>query len=88
MTEEELQRKRQEYRDQEVMNKITEYSAASEFRQQTLKTNYTYKRVNKNIGPFGWTIVLSQAIFLFFFCLLFVFSYIPKTKFIVSMVMP
>lgn len=88
MTEEELQRKRQEFRDQEVMNKITEYGTAAEFRQQTLRTNYTVKRVEKKFGKIGWFLVIAQAVSLLFFCSLFVFSYVPKTKFIVTMVMP
>jgi hypothetical protein len=88
MTENELQQKRKEYRDQEVMNKISEYSAASEYRQQTLKANYTHKIVDKRIGKLGWTIVVTQATFLVFFSLMFVFSYIPHTKFIVQKIMP
>lgn len=88
MTEDELQRKREEYRNQEVMNKISEYSVAVEFRQQTLKTNYTRKKVDATLGKFGWTLIMGQAVFLFIFCALFLFSFIPKTKFIVASVMP
>lgn len=88
VTEEELQRKRQEFRDQEVMSKITEYSAAAEYRHQTLKTNYTRRKVVTTLGPIGWTIIATQAVFLVVFSFLFVFSYLPKTKFLVAMVMP
>ncbi len=92
MTEDELQKKRQEYRNQEVANKISQYSAASssasEYRNQVIKTNYTYKKVDKSFGKMGLAIVLSQATFLVFFSMLFVFSYIPHTKKIVAMIMP
>jgi len=88
MTEEELNQKRQEFRDQEVMKKITEYGSASEYRQQTLKTNYTVRKVEKTFGKLGWGLIIVQAVSLTFFSLLFVFSYVPKTKFIVTMVMP
>jgi len=88
MTEEELNRRRQEFRDQEVMNKIADYSNAAEYRQQTLRTNYTVRKVQKTFGKFGWSLLIVQAVSLVFFSLLFVFSYVPKTKFIVTMVMP
>ncbi|MBY0416202.1 MAG: hypothetical protein K2Q18_18660 [Bdellovibrionales bacterium] len=88
MNEDELQRKRKEFRDQEVMGKINEYSAANQYRHQVLKTNYTYKRVDKRFGKVGWTLIGTQAMFLVLFCFLFIFSYIPATKKIVSMVMP
>lgn len=88
MTEEELHRRRQEFRDQEVMHKISEYSVAVEFRQQTLKANYTSRKVNKHLGKFGWTLVITQATFLVFFSFLFIFSFIPKTKFIVANILP
>ncbi len=88
MTEEELQRKRAEYRDQEVSNKISQYSEVAEYRQQVLKSNYTSKTVDKSLGKMGWFLVLSHVTFLVFFCTLFVFSYIPHTKKIVAMVMP
>ena len=41
MTEDELNRKRQEYRDQEVAGKISQYSVVAEYRQQVIKVNYT-----------------------------------------------
>lgn len=90
MTEEELHKRRQEFRDQEVMNKIADYqsSSAVEYRQQTLKSNYTFRRVEKSLGKFGWGLIIVQALFLVLFSFLFVFSYIPKTKFLVAMVMP
>ena len=88
MTEDELQKKRQEFRDQEVSNKISQYSAVSEYRQQVLKTNYTHKRVNKKFGKMGWFLIIVQGLTLMFFCGLFVCSYIPHTKKIVTMVMP
>lgn len=88
MTENELHKKRKEFRDQEVMNKISEYSAAAEYRHQTLKANYTHKTVDKRIGKWGWFLVVTQATFLVFFSFMFVFSYIPHTKFIVSKIMP
>lgn len=88
MTEDELQRKRQEFRDQEVMNKINEFTNAVEFRQQTLRANYTKKKVKKNLGKFGWTLVITHATGLVFFSTLFVLSFLPKTKFIVANIMP
>ena len=89
MTEQELQQRRQEFRDQEVMNKISQYSSTTvEYRHQVLKTNYTYKKVDKSLGKMGWFLVVTQATFLVFFSTLFVFSYIPHTKKIVAMVMP
>ena len=88
MTEAELQKKREEYRNQEVMSKISEYSVAVEYRQQTLKANYTHKTVDTNIGKLGWTLVITQAVSLVFFAALFLFSFIPKTKFIVANIMP
>ena len=88
MTEEELQRKRQEFRDAEVQNKIAQYSTAEEYRQTTLKTNYTRRRVNTGVGKIGWTIIVSQATCLVFFSALFVISYIPKTKFLVTKILP
>jgi hypothetical protein len=88
MTEDELQKKRQEFRDQEVSNKISHYSAASDYRHQVLKSNYTSRKVDKKFGKMGWLIIGTQATCLLFFCTLFFFSYIPHTKKIVSMVMP
>lgn len=88
MTEDELQRKRQEFRDTEVMEKISQYSAASNYRHQVLKNNYTHKKVDKRFGKIGWTLIGTQATFIIFFSLLFVFSYIPATKKIVAIVLP
>ena len=88
MTEDELQKKRQEFRDSEVQDKITNLSSADEYRQQTLKANYTNKRVNTSVGKFGWTLIIGQATFILFFSSLFLISYIPKTKFLVSKILP
>lgn len=88
MTEDELQQKRQEFRDQEVAGKISKYNVVSEYRQQVLKANYTVKTVDKRFGKVGWFLIITQATCLLFFCSLFVFSYIPHTKKIVSIVMP
>jgi hypothetical protein len=88
MTEDELKKKRQEFRDQEVSSKISEYSAASEYRHQVLKSNYTTKKVNKKFGKMGWFLIGTQITCLIMFCTLFVFTYIPHTKKIVTMVMP
>lgn len=88
MSEDELQKKRQEFRDQEVMNKITSYSSVTEYRQQVLKSNYTRRVVNREIGRTGKILIITQATFLALFSLLFVFSYIPHTKFIITKIMP
>lgn len=88
MTEDELKKKRQEYRDQEVAGKISQYSEVAEYRQQTLKTNYTVKVVDRSFGKMGWFLIVTQATCLLFFSCLFVCSYIPHTKKIVTMVMP
>ena len=88
MTEDELKKKRQEFRDQEVAGKISSYSEVTEYRQQVLRTNYTTKIVDRRFGKMGWFLILTQATCLLFFCSLFIFSYIPHTKKIVSMVMP
>lgn len=88
MTEDELQRKRQEYRDAEVQNKIASFSTAEEYRQTTLKMNYTRRKVQVGLGKFGWTLIVGQATFLVFFSALFVISYIPKTKFLVTKILP
>jgi hypothetical protein len=88
MTEDELQKKRQEFRDSEVQNRIAKLSTAEEFRQHTLKTNYTRRTIKVGLGKMGWAIIAGQATFLVFFSALFVISYIPKTKFLVSKIMP
>lgn len=88
MTEDELEKKRQEFRDNEIQNKISQFSSAEEFRQQTLKVNYTRRVVKGGIGKIGWTLIVSQATFLVFFSALFIISYIPKTKFLVTKVLP
>lgn len=88
MTEEELQKKRQEFRDSEVQNRITQLSSAEEYRQQTLRANYTRKVVKASFGKLGWSLIVGQATFLVFFSALFIISYIPKTKFLVTKIFP
>lgn len=90
MNERELDQKRKEFRETEIQNKIASYGhvSAVEYRQTTLKANYTHKRVDKTVGKFGWGLIIFQAVFLMLFSSLYVASYIPKTKFIVTKVMP
>ena len=88
MTEDELQRKRAEFRDQEVNHQISQYSEVAEYRQAVIKSNYTHRTVDKSLTKMGWFLVLTHAVLLVFFCTLFVFSYIPQTKKIVTMVLP
>ena len=92
MTEEELQQKRKEYRDSEVKNKISEYSntggSAQEYRNNTLKTHYTKHTVNKKLSKIAWFLIISQATSIMFFSSLYIFTYIPKTKIIVTKVLP
>lgn len=88
MSEEDLQKKRQDFRDAEVQNKINNLSSAEEYRQETLKVNYTRRVVRRNIGKIGWALIIGQASFLLFFSSLFIISYIPKTKFLVTKIMP
>jgi hypothetical protein len=88
MTEDELQKKRKEFRDTEVQNRINDLSSAEEYRQQTLKANYTRKVVQSDIGKMGWSLIIGQATFLLFFSSLFLISYIPKTKFLVTKIFP
>ena len=88
MTEDELQKKRQDFRESEVQNRIAHLSSAEEYRQQTLKANYTRKVVKTNVGKMGWTLIIGQATFLLFFSSLFIISYIPKTKFLVTKILP
>lgn len=88
MTEDELQKKRAEFRDSEVQKRIDHLTSAEEYRQQTLKNNYTKKVVKSDLGKMGWTLVIGQATCLLFFSSLFLMSYIPKTKFLVSKILP
>ena len=88
MTEDELQKKRQDFRESEVQNRIAHLSSAEEYRQQTLKANYTRKVVKTSVGKMGWTLIIGQATFLLFFSSLFIISYIPKTKFLVTKILP
>lgn len=88
MTEEELQQKRKEFRDQEVEKKIGQYTDASEYRQQSLKAHYTVKKVDARLGKAGLILVVIQGISLLFFSTLYIMSYIPSTKKVVTFVMP
>lgn len=88
MTEEELQQRRKEFRDSEIQKSIEKLSSAEEYRQTTLKINYTRKVVKKSFGKIGWALVITQASGLIFFSTLFVLSYIPKTKFLVTKILP
>ena len=88
MTEDELQSKRQEFRDSEVQNRISSIKSSEDFRQETLKANYTTKRINSAFGKMGWSIIIGQATFLLFFSSLFIISYIPKTKYLVAKIFP
>ena len=88
MTEDELQKKRQDFRESEVQNRIAHLSSAEEYRQQTLKANYTRKVVKTSVGKMGWTLIIGQATFLLFFSSLFIISYIPKTKFLITKILP
>ncbi|MBC7537906.1 MAG: hypothetical protein H7281_03745 [Bacteriovorax sp.] len=88
MTEEELQKKRQDFRDSEVQNRIANLSSSEEYRQQTLKANYTRRVIKSDIGKMGWSLIIGQATFLFLFSSLFLISYIPKTKFLVTKIFP
>lgn len=92
MNEQELEQRRKEFRETEIQNKIASYSqhhvSASEFRQHTLKANYTYKKIDRTLGKFAKFLIIFQAVGLCFFSSLYVFSYIPKTKPLVAKVMP
>lgn len=70
-TEDELQKKRQEFRDTEIQNKIANLSSAEEYRQQTLKANYTLRRVQGDFGKFGWSIIIGRSNFPCLFSLRF-----------------
>lgn len=88
MTEDELRIKREEFRDLEVENKISHLSSAEEYRQETLKAHYTRRVVKTSIPKLGLGIIIGQATFLLFFSSLFIISYIPKTKFLVTKIFP
>lgn len=93
LSEQELESKRKKYRETELQNKIASYSSgsysnASEFRQTTLKANYTYRKVDRRIPKFAWFLIITQALALSFYSSLYVFSYVPKTKHLVAIVMP
>jgi len=67
---------------------INEHSEAFQFRQQSLKQYYTRKIVDIRIGPVGYVVVGTQLVALLFFCSLYVMSFIPQTKAVVSVVLP
>lgn len=75
-----------EKRDQEIEEKITKYTEIARTKV-TIKTTYRSKKRNR-FGIAGWFIIGSHALALTFFSLLFICSYIPQTKKIVSIVMP
>ena len=90
MNEKELDQKRKEFRDTEIQSRIESYgtSNAQEYRKSALKSNYTYKKVDKTLSKLAWVIIISQFVGITFFSSLYVISYVPKTKFLVAKVMP
>jgi hypothetical protein len=92
MDESELDKKRKDFRDKEVQNKIAEYSTpqakADHYHEQTIKTHYTKRTVDRRLSKFAWFLVISQATSIIYFSSLYVFTYIPKTKAFVVKVLP
>ena len=88
MTEEELEQKRKDFRDNEVQSKISEYSKTDAYHAQTIKTHYTKHIVDRRLPKIGMFLIIAQASFIFFFSTLYVFSYHPKAKIIVAKIMP
>jgi hypothetical protein len=92
VTEAELEKKRKEYRDNEVQNKISEYSSGGsqtdEYRARTIKTHYTKHTVDRKFTKMAWFLIVTQASSIIFFSSLYIFTYIPKTKIIVTKVLP
>jgi len=90
MNEQELEQKRKEFKEAELERKISSYSTmeAVEYRQHSLKSNYTYKRIDKSLGIIGHGLIWTHLVGLLFFSALYVLSYLPKTKFIVSKILP
>ena len=93
MTEEELAEKRKEFRDSEVQKKIDNFNDGGEDPKgggggQAQVKAVAKRPSKKDLGGFAWTLIISQAIGLVFFSSLFVMSYIPKTKFIVTKILP
>ena len=90
MTEEELAEKRKEFRDSEVQKKIDNFNDGGEDpKAGGGQAKAIAKRPSKkDLGGFAWTLIISQAIGLVFFSSLFIMSYIPKTKFIVTKILP
>ncbi len=75
-------------KNSELDRAIHENSAALAYRQQSLRSYYTRRIIDIRVGPFGAVIIGTQALFLLFFCMLYIMSYIPITKPLVSLVLP
>ena len=88
MTEDELEQRRKEYRDNEVQSKISEYSKSDEYHAKTIKTHYTRHKVDTRLPKIAWVLIISQASSIIFFSSLYVFTYMPKAKIIVTKVLP
>jgi len=92
MTEEELQQKRQEFRDSEVQRKIDDLgedvAGGSNGSSKTKAVAAKKGPSSKSVPTIGWTIIITQLTGLIFFCTLFLMSYIPKTKYLVTKIMP
>jgi hypothetical protein len=92
VTEEELAEKRKEFRDSEVQKKIDNFNEGGEDPKagggQAQAKAVGKRPSKKDLGGFAWTLIISQAIGLVFFSSLFIMSYIPKTKFIVTKILP
>ena len=89
MNEDELQQRRKDYRDQEVEDKISQYSVKTDaFRQETLKNHYTTHTIDRKLPKIGWFIVISHLASIVFFSSLYICTYIPKAKIIVTKVLP
>ena len=75
-------------RDSELDGKIKKYTEVYTNQKITI-TTYTKTGTSSKLTKYiGWGIIGSHALALVFFSALFVFSYIPQTKTIVSMVLP
>jgi hypothetical protein len=91
VTEQELAEKRKEFRDSEVQKKIDNLNEAGEEVKgggQAQARAVAKRPSKKDLGGFAWTLIISQAVGLVFFSSLFIMSYIPKTKFIVTKLLP
>lgn len=75
-------------RDSELDSKIKKYTEVYTNQKITI-TTYGKTRTSSKVTKFlGWSIIGSHALALMFFSVLFILSYIPQTKNIVTMVMP